>query len=93
MYTYRGGRLRDYTDIGYLAFGKPGQWIGFIFSQLMLFLTPTIYIILASDNISEILNQYGFIWLDRRTCIWIIAVVIGVPFILVRNMRDVSYLR
>lgn len=85
-------RLKDYADIGFAAFGKPGQIIGSLFSQLMLFLTPTIYLILASENISEILSQYGFVWLDRRACIWIIAVVVGVPFILVRNMKDVSFL-
>lgn len=92
LYTEKYGRLKDYADIGLAAFGKPGQIIGYLFSQLMLFLTPTIYIILASENISEILSQYGFIWLDRRACIWIIAVIIGVPFILVRNMKDVSFL-
>jgi amino acid permease len=89
----RYGRLKDYADIGFIAFGKPGQFIGSLFSQLMLFLTPTIYMILASENISDMLNQYGFVWLDRRSCIWIIAIVIGVPFILVRNMKDVSFLR
>lgn len=49
--------------------------------------------ILASENISDLLTQYGFLWLDRKACIWIISVVIGVPFLLVRNMKDVSFLR
>ncbi|KAI7897134.1 transmembrane amino acid transporter protein-domain-containing protein [Mucor mucedo] len=91
LYT-ENRRLKDYADIGFAAFGRPGQFIGSLFSLLMLFLTPTIYVILASENISDILSQYGFIWLDRRACIWIIAVVVGVPFILVRNMKDVSFL-
>jgi vesicular inhibitory amino acid transporter len=89
----RYGRLKDYADIGKAAFGKPGQIIGCLFSQLFLFTTPTIYMILASENISDLLTQYGFIWLDRKACIWIISVVIGVPFLLVRNMKDVSFLR
>lgn len=88
-----GGRLKDYADIGFAAFGKPGQIIGWIFSQAFLFLTPTIYMIIASENISDILVQNGFVWLGRRACIWVIAIVIGVPFILVRNMKDVSFLR
>ncbi|KAK4515085.1 TATA-binding protein (TBP) [Mucor velutinosus] len=87
-----GGRLKDYADIGFAAFGKSGQVIGWVFSQAFLFLTPTIYMILASENISDILAQNGFIWLGRTACIWLIAIIIGVPFILVRNMKDVSFL-
>ncbi|CEP07987.1 hypothetical protein [Parasitella parasitica] len=86
------GRLQDYADIGLAAFGKPGQVVGWVFSQAFLFLTPTIYMILASENISDILAQNGFVWLGRRVCVWLIAVVVGVPFLLVRNMRDVSFL-
>lgn len=93
LYLLRYGRLKDYADIGLAAFGRPGQVIGWLFSQTFLFLTPTIYIILASDNISEILTQYGFVWLGRKACVWIIATIIGVPFILVRNMKDVSFFR
>lgn len=93
LYAVQHDRLKDYADIGLAAFGKPGQIIGYFFSQSMLFLTPTIYVILASQNISDILTHYGFIWLDTKTCIWIIAVIIGIPFILVRNMKDVSFLR
>ncbi|GAA5810054.1 hypothetical protein MFLAVUS_003472 [Mucor flavus] len=92
LYAVQHDRLKDYADIGLAAFGKPGQIIGYFFSQSMLFLTPTIYVILASQNISDILTHYGFIWLDTKTCIWIIAVIIGIPFILVRNMKDVSFL-
>ncbi|KAI8067442.1 transmembrane amino acid transporter protein-domain-containing protein [Thamnidium elegans] len=92
LYGVQHDRLKDYADIGLAAFGKPGQIIGYLFSQSMLFLTPTIYIILASQNISDILTYYGFIWLNTKTCIWIIAVIIGIPFILVRNMKDVSFL-
>ncbi|KAI8636012.1 transmembrane amino acid transporter protein-domain-containing protein [Parasitella parasitica] len=87
-----GGRLQDYADIGLAAFGKPGQIIGWGVSQAFLFLTPTIYMILASENISDMLAQYGFVWLGRRACIWLIAIIVGVPFILVRNMKDVSFL-
>ncbi|GAA5803189.1 hypothetical protein HPULCUR_008665 [Helicostylum pulchrum] len=92
LYAVQHDRLKDYADIGLAAFGKPGQIIGYFFSQSMLFLTPTIYIILASQNISDILTHYGFIWLDTKTCIWIIAVIVGIPFILVRNMKDVYFL-
>lgn len=79
--------------MGYAAFGRAGQIIGGAFSQFMLLLTPTIYIILAGENISDILKQTDLPWLSRTVCIWIIGVVVGIPFILVRNMRDVSLLR
>ncbi|KAI8887469.1 hypothetical protein K501DRAFT_330506 [Backusella circina FSU 941] len=92
LYYKRSDPLKNFADIGYAAFGRAGQIIGGAFSQFMLLLTPTIYIILASENISDILKQTNLPWLSRTACIWIIGVVVGVPFILVRNMRDVSLL-
>ncbi|KAI8373726.1 transmembrane amino acid transporter protein-domain-containing protein [Blakeslea trispora] len=94
LYVQKHKRFQDYADIGFAAFGRPGQVIGWLFSQLFLFLTPTIYMILASENMSEIfMVHYGIVWLDRHMCIWILSAVVGIPFMLVRNLRDVSLLR
>ncbi|OBZ85571.1 Vesicular GABA transporter [Choanephora cucurbitarum] len=93
LYAHKHQRFQDYADLGYAAFGRPGQVIGWLFSQLFLFLTPTIYMILASENMSEIfMVHYGIPWLDRHMCIWILSAVVGIPFMLVRNLRDVSFL-
>ncbi|KAI7904197.1 transmembrane amino acid transporter protein-domain-containing protein [Cokeromyces recurvatus] len=93
LYTNKNNtRFRDYADIGHMAFGKPGKLIGYIFSQSFLLLTPTVYMVMASENISILLLQNGFIWLNRKVCVWIISIMIGVPFVLVRNMKDVSFL-
>ncbi|ORE04915.1 hypothetical protein BCV72DRAFT_306887 [Rhizopus microsporus var. microsporus] len=93
LYAIPGKRLTGYADIGYAAFGKPGSIIGFLFSQLMLFLTPTIYIMMASENLSQILMDYELVWFHRRTCVWMLCILVGIPFFCVRHMKDVSYLR
>ncbi|KAI8990880.1 transmembrane amino acid transporter protein-domain-containing protein [Mycotypha africana] len=83
-------RLKDYSDIGHVAFGRTGQIIGWLISQLFLILTPTIYITMASENIAEVLFEHGLVYLDKNMIVWLLLLVIGPPFVLVRNMKDVS---
>lgn len=55
--------------------------------------TPTLYIILASDNLSRLFLAAAGWHLSRKACTWIVAVAVGTPFVLVRSMRDVSFMR
>ncbi|SAL95692.1 hypothetical protein [Absidia glauca] len=84
-------RLDGFPEIGYATFGRPGQIIGFIFSQLLLFATPIVYFILASGNIADLLSTVG-ITLDFKVCAWIVSVIVGAPFVMVRNMKDASFM-
>ncbi|KAI8096762.1 transmembrane amino acid transporter protein-domain-containing protein, partial [Halteromyces radiatus] len=91
LYLGQSKRLNGFPEIGYTAFGRPGQVIGFIFSQLLLFATPIVYFILASSNISDLLLSAGIL-LDFKVCAWMVSVVVGVPFVMIRSMRDVSFM-
>jgi hypothetical protein len=92
VFLFRPKRLDGFPEIGYATFGRPGQIIGFIFSQLLLFATPIVYFILASGNIADLLSTVG-ITLDFKVCAWIVSVIVGAPFVMVRNMKDASFMR
>lgn len=88
----RPHRLSGFAEIGQMAFGKPGMIVGAVFSQLLLVFTPTLYLILAGDNVSR-LASVVHVSIGRAACTWILAVIIGIPYTLVRTMRDVSFMR
>ncbi|KAI8139401.1 transmembrane amino acid transporter protein-domain-containing protein [Fennellomyces sp. T-0311] len=91
LYHGQSRRLSGFPEIGLATFGKLGQIVGTVFSQILLIFTPTLYIILAGDNISKLLVVVN-VYLDRKTCTWIVAAIVGIPFALVRTMRDVSFM-
>lgn len=89
---YRGHRLSGFPEIGHVTFGLPGRIVGIVFSMLLLLFTPTLYIILAGDNVSRLLGSAGVV-VSRKACTWIVSAIVGFPFALVRTMRDVSFMR
>ncbi|ORZ15812.1 transmembrane amino acid transporter protein-domain-containing protein, partial [Absidia repens] len=91
LYLGQSTRLDGFPEIGFATFGRTGQIVGFIFSQLLLFATPIVYFILASSNIADLLLSIG-VPLDFKICAWIVSVTVGFPFVMVRNMKDVSFM-
>ncbi|KAI9496115.1 transmembrane amino acid transporter protein-domain-containing protein [Zychaea mexicana] len=91
LYHGQSRRLSGFPEIGLATFGKLGQIVGGLFSLILLILTPTLYIILAGDNVSKLLSVIG-LHLDRKVCTWIVSATVGVPFALTRTMRDVSFM-
>ncbi|KAI9273112.1 transmembrane amino acid transporter protein-domain-containing protein [Phascolomyces articulosus] len=91
LYHGQTRRLSGFPEIGLATFGKLGQIVGAVFSQFLLIFTPTLYIILAGDNISKLLSVVR-LQLSRKACTWIVSAFIGIPFALVRTMRDVSFM-
>ncbi|KAI8070361.1 transmembrane amino acid transporter protein-domain-containing protein, partial [Gongronella butleri] len=87
----KGGRLDGFPEIGHAAFGKTGQLVALLFSQLLLFGTPIVYFILASSNIRDLLQLVGWS-LSFKLCTWIVSITVGVPFVMVRQMRDVTWM-
>ncbi|KAI9310872.1 transmembrane amino acid transporter protein-domain-containing protein, partial [Dichotomocladium elegans] len=93
-YQSATGKRRRHTgfpDIGMATFGRLGHVIGVTFSLLLLLFTPTLYIILAGDNVSRLLAAAS-IGIGRKACTWIVSAIVGIPFALVRTMRDVSFM-
>ncbi|KAI7883697.1 hypothetical protein K492DRAFT_126007, partial [Lichtheimia hyalospora FSU 10163] len=91
LYHRQGHRLSGFPEIGRVTFGLPGRIVGIVFSMLLLLFTPTLYMILAGDNLSRLLGSAG-VFVSRKACTWIVSAIVGFPFALVRTMRDVSFL-
>ncbi|KAI7853973.1 transmembrane amino acid transporter protein-domain-containing protein [Circinella umbellata] len=89
LYHGQSRRLSGFSEIGRATFGKVGQIVGAVFSQFLLISTPTLYVILAGDNASRLFSAAG-VYVDRKACTWIVSAIVGIPFVFVRTMRDVS---
>ncbi|KAI8384681.1 transmembrane amino acid transporter protein-domain-containing protein [Radiomyces spectabilis] len=92
LYHPSYSRLESFSDIGYATFGRIGWSVSIGFSQVFLLSTSILYVILAGDNLPVLLYSFTGAQIDRKVCIWILAAAIGLPFVMVRNMRDVSFM-
>ncbi|ORX42680.1 hypothetical protein DM01DRAFT_1341003 [Hesseltinella vesiculosa] len=92
LYLYPDSpRLDGFPEIGLATFGKCGQIIAFVFSHLLLLGTPIVYFILASGNIQDLLNLAGMSF-SFKLCTWLVSVLVGLPFLMARHMRDVTWM-
>ncbi|KAF9434269.1 hypothetical protein BGZ76_008302 [Entomortierella beljakovae] len=84
-------RLREYPDIAKAAFGIPGRVIVTFFYNSIALGGPVLYLILTGTNIHDLATQVGC---DISIKLWIViaAVVMVVPIIITKTMREVAFL-
>ncbi|KAL9558556.1 hypothetical protein MBANPS3_000846 [Mucor bainieri] len=92
---YAGGgeakRLTTYKDVATAAFGTVGGWITFFFNAWILLGGPVLYLVLSGQNINQLCR--GTVG-ELGDTPWIIisCVVVAIPFILVKTMKDVAWI-
>ncbi|KAL1499907.1 hypothetical protein AB1Y20_012590 [Prymnesium parvum] len=64
-----------YTDIGYAAFGSAGAWFVTVQMHVTLVLVGTIYHMLASENIIQVLADHGVEFSQLQAVLIVAAVV------------------
>ncbi|KAJ1959997.1 hypothetical protein IWQ62_004397 [Dispira parvispora] len=84
-------RLSSMPEIGGAAFGKIGLYVTYFFHYLYILGTVCIYIILAGDNITNLLDQVNA-GVPSRVCKLIVAVVMWAPFVAMKSMKEVALL-
>ncbi|KAL2523121.1 Transmembrane amino acid transporter family protein [Forsythia ovata] len=87
--------IRSYPDIGEKAFGTKGRISVSIFMHLELYLVATGFLILAGDNLHNLLpdaefNFYGIRIGGRQTFVILVGLVI-MPTVWINNMATLSY--
>lgn len=87
--------IQSYPDIGETAFGAKGRVVVSVFMNLELFLVATGFLILAGDNLQNLLpnlelNVYGIMISGRTTLVLLVALVM-MPTVWIDNMTTLSY--
>jgi vesicular inhibitory amino acid transporter len=91
LYVYKGRRLESYKEVATAAFGKIGGWIIFFFNAWILLGAPILYVLLAGQNLHSLL-LYTSAALTEVQWKVIVACIILVPFVIVKNMKEVAFM-
>ncbi|CAO3611726.1 unnamed protein product [Cunninghamella blakesleeana] len=84
-------RLSSYQEIAYDAFGSIGGWISFFFTFIILIGVPVLFMMLSGANLSSICAGTSA---ELTPTIWTIisCVIVAVPFVFFRSMKEVGFL-
>ncbi|KAJ2773571.1 hypothetical protein IWQ56_000939 [Coemansia nantahalensis] len=82
-----GGRIANYHDIGFEAFGKLGYYTISVFNIVNIIGTTGIYVILASNNTAVLLAQVG-VHINARILMIACTAVMCVPTLFSKTFAD-----
>ncbi|KAI3981723.1 hypothetical protein MKX01_009549 [Papaver californicum] len=89
-------RLRNYSDIAFLAFGRTGRYVSLVFINLEIFMALVSFTISLTDNLSQVLDRFSFdisfFGLSTAQSLTVIAVVVSVPTVWLRNLDSISFI-
>ncbi|KAI8318650.1 hypothetical protein GQ54DRAFT_300044 [Martensiomyces pterosporus] len=91
LYYKQGRRLRSFTDIGYHAYGPFGQYFTQFFNYLFCVGTTSLFVILASSFIYDLISTVG-VHLSKRVWMIIITGVITAPLLVLKHMSEIALL-
>lgn len=91
LYVNRKSRLYTYKDVATAAFGWIGGWVTFFFNAWILLGVPVLYTVLAGTNMNQLCAGTSAEIGDVPWAI-ICGVIIAIPFILVKTMKEVAWL-
>ncbi|GAA5795658.1 transmembrane amino acid transporter protein-domain-containing protein [Helicostylum pulchrum] len=91
LYANGKTRLTTYKEVATSAFGWVGGWVTFFFNAWILLGAPILYMVLSGTNLNQLCE--GTVAEIGDTA-WIIVscVVVAVPFILVKTMKEVAWM-
>ncbi|KAI8641430.1 transmembrane amino acid transporter protein-domain-containing protein [Parasitella parasitica] len=84
-------RLATYKEVATAAFGATGGWITFFFNAWILLGGPVLYLVLSGQNLNALCK--GTV-AEIGDTPWIIisCIVVAIPFILVKTMKDIAWI-
>ncbi|CEP13531.1 hypothetical protein [Parasitella parasitica] len=92
---YAGGgdkqRLATYKEVATASFGVVGGWVTFFFNAWILLGGPVLYLVLSGQNLNALCK--GTV-AEIGDTPWIIisCIVVAIPFILVKTMKDIAWI-
>ncbi|KAI8880683.1 hypothetical protein K501DRAFT_324893 [Backusella circina FSU 941] len=84
-------RLSSYQEVAEASFGKIGGWISFFFTAVTLIGVPVLYTLLAGQNLHSVAKGTSA---ELTFPIWVIicSVVVSIPFVFFKSMKEVGLL-
>ncbi|KAI7888290.1 transmembrane amino acid transporter protein-domain-containing protein [Mucor mucedo] len=91
LYANGKQRLSSYKEIATTCFGAVGGWITFFLNAWILLGAPILYMVLSGSNLQQLTKgtagEIGVLPWSIVSC-----VIIAVPFILVKSMKEVAWM-
>jgi amino acid permease len=91
LYVFKGRRLESYKEVATEAFGKIGGWIIFFFNAWILLGAPVLYVLLAGQNLHSLLLNTSAALTSVQWKV-IVACILLIPFVIVKNMKEVAFM-
>jgi amino acid permease len=91
LYVTGNTRLTTYKEIATAAFGTVGGWVTFFFNAWILMGGPVLYLVLSGQNINQLCKGTAG---EIGNTPWIIisCIIVAIPFIMVKTMKDVAWI-
>ncbi|KAI9308298.1 transmembrane amino acid transporter protein-domain-containing protein [Cunninghamella echinulata] len=89
LYVVGNKRLLNYKDVATAAFGAIGGWVSFFFNAWITLGAPILYMVLSGDNLHQ-LCKGSSAELDAIRWRIISCAIVAIPFIMVKNMKEVA---
>ncbi|KAI3971081.1 hypothetical protein MKW92_028054 [Papaver armeniacum] len=87
---------RNYSDIGFLAFGRTGRYVSLVFINLEILMALVSFTISMTDNLSElrmdISSTSPFSVYQHFEFNKVIAIVVCIPTVWLRNLDSISFI-
>ncbi|KAI7872201.1 transmembrane amino acid transporter protein-domain-containing protein [Spinellus fusiger] len=89
LYSSGNARLNTYKDVATASFGTVGGWVTFFFNFCVLFGIPVLFMVLCGSNLHQLCT--GTV-AELSVTHWIIlsCVIVAIPFVLVKSMKEVA---
>ncbi|OAQ30303.1 hypothetical protein K457DRAFT_145557 [Linnemannia elongata AG-77] len=79
-------RLSSYQEVGRHAFGKVGLWTVWFFYATTVIGGSVMFLILAGTGLKPMFT----LDISARSWIWICAIIVAVPFVLIKTMKEAA---
>ncbi|MCL7029072.1 hypothetical protein MKW94_010256 [Papaver nudicaule] len=89
-------RLKSYSEIGFLAFGRTGRYVSLFFVNMEIFMALVSFTISMTDNLNRVLDGYkfriSFFSLSTAQSLTVVAVIVSIPSVWLRNLDNISFI-
>ncbi|KAJ1925632.1 hypothetical protein IWQ60_004455 [Tieghemiomyces parasiticus] len=91
LYYKDGERLSSYPEIGLVSFGKAGKYIISVLNYSICLGGSCVYISIAGNSVYDLATHIN---VNVSAAVWVIiaAVLVCLPFVLVKSMKEVAIL-
>lgn len=90
LYSNGKKRIATYKEVATEAFGVIGGWVTFFFNAWLLLGGPVLYLVLAGQNLNQLCKGTAG-ELGNTPWIIICCVIVAIPFIFFKTMKDIAW--